>query len=228
MADRRKDSPKLPATPKGKRGTKARGRRPMDETLPLFVQHYLGEGKRNATATAIMMGANPRSAHQKGYLLLQQARKLGMLQVAAQRLSTRLELTTERTLMQVMRVAYGDTRRFFNADGSAKLPDEWDDDMAPLVASVEMGHAEIGIGKNAKLVPFVKKLRFRDSLAASDMLMRHQGLFERDNRQQQGNLAIQINLVGAPTPPRTLNGTAVSIQPNLVGPKTNGSNGSHA
>jgi hypothetical protein len=27
------------------------------------------------------------------------------------------------------------------------------------------------------------------------MAMKHQGLFERDNQQKQGNIAIQINLV---------------------------------
>ena len=44
------------------------------------------------------------------------------------------------------------------------------------------------------------------------------GLFESDNRQRRENLTVQINIVGAPTQPKTI-GNAVA--------GTNGKNGSH-
>ena len=50
--------------------------------------------------------------------------------------------------------------------------------------------------------------------------MKHLGLFERDNRQRADNLAIQINLVGAPTPEAA---QEVEVRANLV--KPNGHNG---
>jgi hypothetical protein len=46
------------------------------------------------------------------------------------------------------------------------------------------------------------KVRLHDKLVAIDRAMKHLGLFERDNRQVQRNLTIQVNLVAAP--PRKL------------------------
>jgi hypothetical protein len=41
------------------------------------------------------------------------------------------------------------------------------------------------------------KVRFVDKLVAIDRAMKHLGLFERDNRQRDSNIAIQVNLVSS-------------------------------
>jgi sulfur relay (sulfurtransferase) DsrC/TusE family protein len=79
-------------------------------------------------------------------------------------------------------------------DGSLKAPHEWDDDMAACVASIEVRE----VVENGKVTAYVKKIKFWSKLEAMNMAMRYAGLFERDNRQQAPNLAIQVNLVQAP------------------------------
>ena len=193
------------------------------ERLTRFEQIFLSNGN-NATLAAIEAGYSPKTAHAKGHSLLKKLKETGRLAKVAEKAAERAELKTERTLREVATIAYNDSRRFHQPDGSFKMPEMWDDDMAACVAGVEMGHIVIGKGKRARLQPYVKKIKYWSKIEALDKAMRHAGLFERDNRQRSENLAIQINLVGAPEG-RTANGSGTIVQANLVGP--NGKNGSH-
>lgn len=199
------------------------GRDGFAERVVAFEQAYLANG-HNAKEAAIAAGYSPRTAKALGHKLVQRLRESGRLAQVAEKAAQVAELNTQNTLREVQRIAYNDSRRFHHPDGSCKMPDQWDDDMAACVAGVEMGHVVVGKGKRARLQPYVKKIKYWSKIDALDKAMRHAGLFERDNRQRAENLAIQINLVGAP-PPRPANGSGVTIEANLVGP--NGKNGSH-
>jgi phage terminase small subunit len=194
----------------------------------LFIAAYLapGEHQYSAEHAAIAAGFSAKNARSAGGRLMCEEGVAKAIAEAARRTAAAAELTTARTLREVGHILHNDPRRFYNDDGSLKPPKEWDDDMAACVASVEMGAEVVGMGEAAHLEPYVKKIKWWSKLDAADKVMRHQGLFEKDNRQRQENLAIQINLVGGPEP-RATNGSGVQIQANLVGPKTNGSNGSH-
>lgn len=206
------------------------GKRVAKDLLPLFVQHYLGDCRRNATAAALAVGANERSAHQVGYKWLQQVRQNGMLAHAAQQIAMDVELDTRSILLEVVRIAKNDPRRFYRFDGTLKAPDEWDDDMAAAVSSIEVAEEFVDIvdgnGKSkTKTITTgrTKKIKFWSKIDALDKAMRHAGLFEKDNRQKQENLAIQINLVGGPQAANGhangANGNGVTIEANLLGGK---------
>src|SRR3954447_13547690 len=74
------------------RGTKGIGKRKAAEILPVFAQHYIGDCRHNATAAAIAIGANPRSAHTTGYHLLKKARESGLLAEEARKVAEKVEL----------------------------------------------------------------------------------------------------------------------------------------
>jgi phage terminase small subunit len=192
----------------------------------LFVQAYLapGDHQHDQTHAAIAAGFSAKTARSIGGRLIKEAGVAEMIAEAARKVAAKVELSTERTLREVGEIAYNDSRRFFHPDGSLKMPVDWDDAMAACVASVEMGAEVVGKGKAARIAPYVKKIKWWNKLDAADKIMRHQGLFEKDNRQKQENLAIQINLVGGPEP-RATNGSGVTVKANLIGP--NGKNGSH-
>jgi phage terminase small subunit len=109
--------------------------------------------------------------------------------------ASRLEI--EETLHQLACVLRSDARRLFRPDGSLIPVHELDDATAAAISSIEL---------DEKGRP--KKIRLWSKTDAIDKAMRHLGLYERDNRQQGQNLAIQVNLVGAP-PPRELQANRV-------------------
>ena len=85
--------------------------------------------------------------------------------------------------------------------------------MAAAVESIQTIPVMLG-----NKIAYAYKLKFWSKNQALDMAMRHAGLFESDNRQRRENLKVQINIVGAPTQPKTI-GNAVA--------GTNAKNGSH-
>lgn len=115
---------------------------------------------------------------------------------------------------QLGAVLRSDIRRVVHEDGSLIPVSDLDDETALAVASIEVREEYEGTGKDRKLVGYTKKLKFWNKNDAIDKAMKHLGLFERDNRQKQENLAIQINLVG-PDPTSGRAG-AVNVRANLV------------
>jgi phage terminase small subunit len=108
-------------------------------------------------------------------------------ELRAPAMKARLEI--EETLYQLACVLRSDPRRLFRPDGSLKSVHELDDVTAVAISSIEL---------DEKGRP--KKIRLWSKTDAIDKAMRHLGLYERDNREQGKNLAIQVNLVGAPAP----------------------------
>lgn len=108
------------------------------------------------------------------------------------------EITVERTLQEIARLSYFDPRKLYRDDGELKRPDEWDDETAAGVASVEVLEQFDGKGEDRKLSGYTKKLKIWDKNAALEKAMKHLGLYERDNAQRAENLALQVVFVGTP------------------------------
>jgi phage terminase small subunit len=100
---------------------------------------------------------------------------------------------TERQLASVLR---SDPRKLYRPDGSMIPIHELDAETAAAIASIEVREEFEGHGENRRLVGYTRKVKFWDKNAALEKAMRHQGLFEKDNRQLMSNLAIQVNFVG--------------------------------
>lgn len=191
------------------------------ERRKAFVQAYL-TNNHNATRAAITAGYSPKTAYSAGERLLRDVEVSRELAEAARAVSDKVELSTAETLLELKHIATSDLRRYYRADGRIADPTEWDEAMAAAVSSIEMDHVVVRTGKRTRIVPVVSKIKFWSKTEALNIAFKHQGLFERDNRQRADNLALQINLVGAPVHegPREIEVTA-----NLVKPNGNGSSG---
>jgi hypothetical protein len=168
------------------RGTLGIGKRKAAEILPLFAQHYMGECRHNSTAAAIAIGANPRSAHSTGYNLLKKARESGLLAEEARKVIEKIELTTEGVLRQVARILHADPARLFDEHGNPIPIHLLDEETRATIASFEYDD----YGR--------PKVKFWSKVEAANIAMKHLGLFEQHNRRRAQNLAVQINVVGAP------------------------------
>lgn len=167
--------------------------------------------KQEAFAVAVAKGANASDAYRAAYdasrmsletlhkrasELLKHGGVAGRIEALRAPALRKSELSVERTLQEVARLAYFDPRTLYRGDGQLKRPDEWDDDTAAGVASIEVLEEYEGKGDDRELVGFTKKLKLWDKNSAIEKAMKHLGLFERDNAQRGESLNLQVVLVG--------------------------------
>jgi phage terminase small subunit len=177
----------------------------------LFARAYLTNGF-NSHRAALAAGFAPKWANTKGSTLLRDPYVKLLLEEGSRRAAVRAELTVERMLREVMDVAFVDPRKFYRDNGTLVPPSEWDDAMAAAVSSFQVTELWSGKGDDRHLAGHTTKVKFWPKLEASDKLMKHLGLFERDNRQRQENIAIQVNLVG----PDPVTGRQTVVKANLL------------
>lgn len=161
-----------------------------------FAKAYLANG-RNATEAALAVGFSPRSAHVRGLELVKDRVTSALIEEAHAELSKITGLDMERTLREVARVSYSDTRKLYREDGTLKPPAEWDDDSAAAVAGVETLEEFDGRGEERKLIGYTKKLKIWDKNAALEKAMKFHGLYEKDNAQRAESLSLEVVLVSA-------------------------------
>jgi phage terminase small subunit len=152
-----------------------------------FCEEYLANGHK-ASAAAVAVGyAEGSSARGIGHMFLAELKASGELAAAARQRAEAAELETVRTLREVARIAYGDVGRLFDADGKLIPLADLDEDVRAIVAWIELWPDGTP-----------KKIKLWSKIEALDMAMRHAGLFERDNRQSQQNMILQVELVDPP------------------------------
>jgi phage terminase small subunit len=107
-------------------------------------------------------------------------------------------LSTERVLQELERAIFADPRKLYDEKARLKPIHLLDEDTAAAIASLDVDEIGTGKGPQGRAIERTTKVRFVDKLVAIDRAMRHLGLYERDNRQMQSNLTIQVELVAAP------------------------------
>lgn len=126
----------------------------------------------------------------------------------------RAEVSIERVLTEMARLGFGDIRKAFDADGNLKRPEEWDDDFAAAVSSIEVvsrpssepvdeeqepqAHGgSLKRNRNTK-VEYVHKIKLWDKNSALEKLAKHLGMFiDRTEITGKDGAAIQIEEVSA-------------------------------
>lgn len=173
MATKKGKAKPQPAKKAGNTQEDAEHRRKM------FVEAYLTNGG-NASQAAVAAGFSEKTAGAAGSRLLKHVEVLTLIQQRRKIVIEKLELTTERTLLEIARVAYSDPRKFFNTDGTLKQIHELDDDTAATIASVDMDE----IKADGVVIGLTRKVKQWDKNAALEKAMKHLGEYEADNRQR--------------------------------------------
>ena len=153
----------------------------LTEKQQRFVDEYIVD--LNATRAAIRAGYSPKTAESQGARLLRNAKVQEAVRNAKQSRQERTRVTADQTVREIARLAFADPRRLVNEDGSVKALYELDEDLAAAVSSVEVDE----YGK--------VKYKLRPKTQALDMLMKHLGLYERDNAQKPPAVIQEIRLV---------------------------------
>ena len=149
----------------------------------LFAEAYLTNGG-NASQAAVSAGFSEKTAGAAGSRLLKHVAVSTLIQQRRKVVVEKMELTTERTLREIARLAYVDPRKFFHADGRPKEITELDDDTAAALAGMEVTEEWAGTGKDRVQVGVTKKYKLADKNAALEKAMKHLGQYEKDNKQR--------------------------------------------
>lgn len=149
----------------------------------LFAEAYL-TNDGNVADAARAAGLSSKTASSAGGRMLKHVEVQHIINTRRAVLIEKMELTTERTLREIARLAYVDPRKFFHADGRPKEITELDDDTAAALAGMEVVEEWEGVGAERKLIGHTKKYKLADKNAALEKAMKHLGEYEADNRQR--------------------------------------------
>ena len=174
---------------KTKAGT---SKRSAEDKKRLFVEVYLSNGG-NATDAALAVGYKKAGAGVQGCRMLKDAKVQAILSKRTGEVFDTFQITTERTLRELARLAYSDIRKLFNEDGSMKAINELDDDTAAAIASIETDEIRV----DGTVVGYTRKIKLNDKRGALDMAMKHRGLYELDNEQIANPLTELIEKISA-------------------------------
>lgn len=196
---------KKPVKRAKKRVKAGSSQRAAAEKRVAFAYAYIGNGG-NATQAAIAAGYSQKTAGSKGEQVLKHVDVQKLIATAAEKAATIAGLTIERHMLEVARLAYADPRKLYR-DGVLIPIDEWSDDAAATVASIEAdelyGEDDVdeelepqphgGALKRArgktKLIGHTKKLKLWDKNSALVTGARILGMFGKDN-EQKGDAAV--------------------------------------
>lgn len=100
--------------------------------------------------------------------------------IAASGERSKLEVTKDRILQEIARLAFFDIRKLYREDGTMKNPDELDDDTAAALSEFTIHEMFEGYGDERELVGFAKKAKPYDKGKHLEMLMKHLGLLKEE------------------------------------------------
>ena len=141
-----------------------------------FIAEYLTD--LNATRAAIAAGYSEKTAESQGSRLLTNAKVKAVIAEKQGKRLGKLEITADRVLAELAKLAFFDIRKFYNEDGSLKLVTDLDDDTAAALVGmeIEVAYEHFGKGQN-KPSGDLKKIKMADKGLNLERLGRHLKLF---------------------------------------------------
>jgi phage terminase small subunit len=142
----------------------------------IFVAEFLVD--HNASRAAIAAGYSKNGAGVTGHRLLKSAKIATRIAEKTAKTLQKLEITAERVLNELAKLAFLDPRKLFNPDGSLKPVTDLDDDTAAAIAGMDIEKLYEHFSKGgAKNVGTVTKVKLLDKGINLERLGRHLKLF---------------------------------------------------
>jgi phage terminase small subunit len=156
-----------------------------------FVEEYLID--LNATQAYLRAGykVKPASARVQSCRLLADPNIALAIEEAKARRSERVEITQDRVLQEIARIAFFDVRKLYREAGGMLDPHELDDDAAAVLVGVDIvEETEAKEGGGREVTGYVKKAKLADKVAALTLAARHLGML-KDKTELSGEIGIR-------------------------------------
>lgn len=141
----------------------------------LFAREYLID--LNATKAAERAGYSPKSAYSQGHRLLKNVEIKAEINRLMLRRGERLDITADKVLQELAKLAFFDPRNLFNEDGSPKNINELDGNTAAAVAGLEVNEMFEGEGDQKHAFGLCRKIKLADKGINLERIGKHLKLF---------------------------------------------------
>ena len=159
-----------------------------------FVTEYLKTG--NAKQSAIAAGYSEKTAEVTGSRLLRNVKVKAALVKPIEKAIEKTQLTAERIIQEMCRVAFLDIRKLFDENGQLRPVTELDDDTAAAIMGIDIDEIFDGRGNNRKKIGYSRKVRTVSKMDALSKLLDH--LKPKDDDQKKDVFNLTINLSETP------------------------------
>lgn len=141
----------------------------------LFINEYLIDF--NATQAAIRAGYSEKTAEVIGFENLRKPKITEEIEKRIKDREKRTEITQDRVLNEIAKLAFFDPRKLFHSDGRPKEITELDDETAACIAGLDVLEQYEGSGDNRVFIGYVKKYKLADKKGSLELLGRHLGMW---------------------------------------------------
>lgn len=162
-----------------------------------FVEEYLID--LNATQAAIRAGYSKKTAHSVGWENLQKPEIQAAVSEAQAKRTERTGITQDRVLEELAKVGFSDLRRVLTATGGLISPQDWDDETAGAIGSLEVvvrPSPEVDDDGN-RGIEHVHKIKAWDKLSALEKIGKHLGMFGGEGAGGDDAPALNITIATA-------------------------------
>lgn len=162
----------------------------MTPKQAIFVAEYLIDG--NGTRAAIAAGCSASSAHVTAARWLKQPKIAAAVADGHERRSKKLEVTAERVIEELAKLAFYDTRDLFDASGQLKPIHQLDDISRAAIASLEV---ETKAHPGGIILSRIGKVKMADKGLNLERLGRYLKLFT-DRIEHDGRVTLEKLVCG--------------------------------
>lgn len=169
----------------------------LNEKQKRFAAEYLID--LNATQAAIRAGYSEKTAGAQAHKLLKNAEIAALIAKGQQERAEATQITQERVLQELAKIGFSDLRRTMTDQGALLSPEDWDDDTAGAIASLEVVTVYRGDeDEDGNKVPErVHKIKTWDKLSALDKLARHLGMLDGNGGGSDEAQSLNINITAS-------------------------------
>lgn len=143
----------------------------LNDKQKKFVSEYVKDC--NATQAAIRAGYSKKTAQEQSSRLLSNVIVRVEIDKKIKKAADSSEITVERTLRELSRLAFFDIRKLVNPDGSPKPIQDLDDDTAAAIGGLDILEEFEGTGKDRKFIGYTKKYKITDKNSAIEKSMKY-------------------------------------------------------
>lgn len=168
----------------------------MTEKQKIFCDEYLKDfNATRAYKVAYPSCKKDETANAASSRLLRNVNVKNYIEQKKEKLKSKMEISQERVLQEMARIAFGDVRKLYNESGGLKNIQDLDDDTAAIITSIESTEEFDGYGQDREQIGYTKKVKMADKTKALDMLGKYFGMFkEKVELNQDKPFEVNINI----------------------------------
>lgn len=139
-----------------------------------FIKEYLID--LNATQAAIRAGYSQKTAYSQGQRLLKDVEIQHKIQHEMDKRAERTEITADRVLNEIAKLAFSDLRNIFDENGRLKPIDQLPEEISASISSIKVTSKQ-SPGEEPVEIDYVSEIKLWDKKGSLELLGKHLKLF---------------------------------------------------